>query len=76
MHASRALTKKVRVAGSNVGGQKLVPPVMSGQVTEPFSSGVCPGSSIGRPSRPISFAQVVVTNGLAAITLPFVRSIV
>jgi len=74
MHASRALTKKVRVLGSNVGGQKFVPPVMSGQVTAPFSLGVWPGNSIGRPSRPTSFAHVVVTNGFAAMTFPFVRS--
>src|SRR5438093_1044344 len=52
MHASRALTKNVRVFGSNAGGQKFVPPVMSGQVTDPVSLGVWPGNSIGRAGHP------------------------
>ena len=71
---SRALTKKVRVEGSYAGGQKFVAPVMSGQVTAPFSSGRLPGSSIGRPSPSTSFAHVVVTKGFATITFPVVRS--
>ena len=36
--------------------------------------GHVPGSSTGRPSAPISLAHVVVTNGLATMTFPFVRS--
>ncbi len=73
-HASRALTKNIRVRGSYDGGQKFVPPVRSGQVSSPFSSGVWPGTSIGRPCASISFAQVVVTNGLATMMRPLVRS--
>src|SRR5881397_2880887 len=74
MHTSRALTKKVRVDGSKVGGQKFVPPVISGQVTEPFSSGSWPGRRFGRPvAKSTSFAHVVFTNGFATISLPVER---
>jgi hypothetical protein len=71
---SRAFTKNNRCAGSYEGGQKLVAPVTSGQVSEPFSSGTLPGSTTGLPSAPTSFAHVVTTKGFATSSFPSVRS--
>ena len=74
MHVSRAVTKnRLRVA-SNDGDMKLVPPYRPGHVIVPVSVGSWPGFSTGRPSRPISFDQVVVTKGLARMNSPVTRS--
>src|SRR5262245_30506913 len=62
-HVSRTVTKNRRFAASNDGDMKLVPPYQSGHVAVPSGVGSCPGISTGRPSLPISFDHVVLTNG-------------
>jgi hypothetical protein len=74
MHPSRAVTNIRPSFGSNDGVMKLVAPATAGQTVAPFSLGVVSGSTFGRPSAPISFAHVVLANGLARSSFPVSRS--
>ena len=49
---------------------KLVAPATAGQTVAPCSFGLVFGSTLGRPSAAISFAQVVLANGFAEEHLP------
>ena len=71
---SRTVTKNSFLDASYEGDMKFVPPYQSGHVTVPVSVGSCSGSTRGLPSGPISFAQVVFTNGLPRRNSPVARS--